>query len=465
MRLTDEQVAAVDAFSGGDHLRTIAYAGAGKTSTLVSMARARPQASGLYVAFNKAIASDAGAKFRGTRVDCRTAHSLAYRTVKGMGYSDEKMRASLTSRALKLPRVELPHIGGLVGSLVVGTIRRFCQSADNCISIYHVPKLAKPVDDDVWLQIRATIANLAEDVWSHMVALDDTTPLGHDGYLKLWALHAPQLHDAYRYILIDEAQDLNPVLIGVLAAQRCQLVSVGDSHQQIYAWRGAIDALEQLPGHICRLTQSFRFGANIAAHANSLLIAMGETHPLRGNGRTDDIVCDPDSAATAILCRTNAGVIDQLLTELMLDARVYIPGGAGELTALIEDAERLQDGAPARTADLLGFRAWREVCEHAETEEGAGLRVLVSLVDSYGCHALLKALGQVLNTPTPGCVTISTAHKAKGLEWSQVEIAGDFMKTGKIDIAERRLFYVACTRAKSELAVSETISAAYRRIK
>ncbi len=61
-----------------------------------------------------------------------------------------------------------------------------------------------------------------------------------------------------------------------------QVIYVGDAHQQIYAWRGAINAMQQLPLPESRLTTSFRFGQEIALTANAILGALNETVPLLG---------------------------------------------------------------------------------------------------------------------------------------------------------------------------------------
>jgi hypothetical protein len=51
-------------------------------------------------------------------------------------------------------------------------------------------------------------------VWQAMLHKSAGFPLGHDGYLKLCSLSRPRAQ--VDYILVDEAQDLNPVLLGVL---------------------------------------------------------------------------------------------------------------------------------------------------------------------------------------------------------------------------------------------------------
>jgi superfamily II DNA or RNA helicase len=90
---TDEQDRAVEKFRTRRPLKIAAFAGTGKTSTLIFMARSR-RSSGLYLAFNKAIATEAKQKFPQT-VDCRTTHSLAYRSVVSSYSSSEKLSKTL----------------------------------------------------------------------------------------------------------------------------------------------------------------------------------------------------------------------------------------------------------------------------------------------------------------------------------------------------------------------------------
>ena len=72
------------------------------------------------------------------------------------------------------------------------------------------------------------------------------------------------------FILLDEAQDTNPVVLDVLRRQSAQMVYVGDKYQQIYEWRGAVNAMEQMATDgVTYLTMSFRFGPVIAARTRS----------------------------------------------------------------------------------------------------------------------------------------------------------------------------------------------------
>lgn len=119
-------------------------------------------------------------------------------------------------------------------------------------------------------------------LWNAMQSRIARPPLGHDGYLKLWAMAQPT-SDA-EYLMIDEAQDLNPVLLGVLTRMQVPLVFAGDPYQQIYEWRGAKNAMSKLPArHKAFLAQSFRFGKQIAAAATIVLRTLGASKPLLGS--------------------------------------------------------------------------------------------------------------------------------------------------------------------------------------
>ena len=76
---TKEQLAALDMAKTGQSFKIVAYAGAGKTTTLKLISE-NLRGRGLYLAFNKAIAHDAQNKFP-PNIRCQTFHSLAFRHV------------------------------------------------------------------------------------------------------------------------------------------------------------------------------------------------------------------------------------------------------------------------------------------------------------------------------------------------------------------------------------------------
>src|SRR5690349_21133401 len=93
---TDEQVNATAAAVTGENLVITAGAGSGKTSTLKLIASALAPKRGVYIAYNKAIATDAAKDFP-SNVVCRTAHSFAYRAV-GHQYKNRLNGQRVTGR-------------------------------------------------------------------------------------------------------------------------------------------------------------------------------------------------------------------------------------------------------------------------------------------------------------------------------------------------------------------------------
>lgn len=461
---TGEQVEAVAAFRRGKPLKIAAFAGTGKTSTLKLLAEARPGARGLYLAFNKAIAAEAKSRFPKT-VDCRTTHSIAFREIMPRYGSPGKMTGSLHPKQLaatakwgdeiyagrlRLTAVQRAH-------LVLGTVKRFCQGAEDTIQAEHVPEYGRLLGapPEVVTEVKARTVAEATKLWERMIERGGEAPLGHDGYLKLWALGRPKL--ASDYILLDEAQDTNPVVLGVLADQDAQIVYVGDRHQQIYEWRGAVNAMERIGNcEEASLTQSFRFGPEIAAAASKVLATLGERNVIRGTTGIRGGVRGSGEAGT-VLARTNAGVIQEVLAAGAAGKRAHVVGGVAELKRLLSDVYELKKGKPASCPEFFGFDSWREVVAFAETEEGQAIRTFVHLVEQHGESTLWGAVGGTVDEEDAADVVCSTAHKAKGREWDSVRLAPDFLSSqGEDAVAESevRLFYVAMTRAKRDLVVA-----------
>lgn len=74
----------------------------------------------------------------------------------------------------------------------------------------------------------------------------------HDFYLKKFQQSLPQL--PYEFILFDEAQDASDAMLDMVACQPGTKVIVGDTHQQIYGWRFAVNSLKKVDNPIFHLT-------------------------------------------------------------------------------------------------------------------------------------------------------------------------------------------------------------------
>jgi superfamily I DNA/RNA helicase len=237
-------------------------------------------------------------------------------------------------------------------------------------------------------------------------------------------------------------------------------VYVGDSHQQIYEWRKAVNVLDSL-GDFRRfpLTKSFRFNAAIAEEANRILTLLQADLRVVGNDAVSSVlaVCpSPD----VILTRTNAEAIAQLMEAQVDGLRAGLVGGTARVEALALAAQQLKAGQRTDHPELMAFETWEQVQEHVEdADEARELQVLVKLVDKHGSDVLLEAVRAAVPEDQADLV-LSTVHKVKGREWSRVKIAPDFpvpvtdsRETGKRELRaeEARLAYVAVTRTQNVL--------------
>jgi hypothetical protein len=470
---TPEQEQAVELFGMCRDLKINAYAGTGKTSTLELLSHSTSR-RGQYLAFNRDIVADAKRKFPKT-VGCATTHSLAFKSVAPrFDARGPKLTGRMNANQIAgLFRLEKWKIDGhhvlqprSQGFLILDTVRRFAMSADPEPLPEHVPEHGSlsTASDSTVQAVKDFAVRGAKQAWARMCNPNDAMPLGHDGYLKLWALSTPVI--AADFILLDEAQDTSPVVLDVLKNQQCQIVYVGDKYQQIYEWRGAQNAMEKMAvGAETFLTTSFRFGQGIADTATKLLVRMGEVRPLLGNPALTSRMGPTPNAGT-ILSRTNASTISAVIDALESGLRPHLVGGTDELMKMLEGVADLKNGEPSTVPDFFGFSNWKEVVEFTRCGEGAHLQTFVNLVEKRGEKQLMWALRRTVDQE--GCdQVISTAHRAKGREWPTVRLTDDFLKSrpkrrpGQDGAGEReadnfselRLLYVAMTRARDSIEV------------
>ena len=470
IRPTAEQERCLDLFATGDPLIIEAGAGTGKTSTLRLLGSSTPR-SGTYVAFNKAIVEEARVKMP-VSVLCTTAHSLAFRAV-GQRYAHrlrgERMRSYDVAKQLGLGgRPLVVRYGtqtkalqpGYLASLVMRAMTRFCQTADPAPTVEHLPYIdgIDPPDADgkrTWAnnrQVREYLRGAVARAWADLAREDGTLRFTHDVYLKLWQLGDPKIGG--EFILFDEGQDASPVMLDAVGRQDAQLVIVGDSQQQIYEWRGAVNALASLDAERAFLTQSFRFGPAIADIANEVLDLLGAELRLTGTPTIDSSV-GPVNRPNVVLARSNAVAVETVLQFQKAGLDTHLVGGGEEILAFARAASRLMDREKVFHPELACFDSWGEVQDYvANDPQGDELALLVRLVDDYGVDVIVAALDQVC-AEAQADVIVSTAHKAKGREWNRVRLAPDFPEEPDPNLAgELRLLYVAATRARDRLDVT-----------
>lgn len=466
---TEEQLAALDMAKTGQSFKIVAYAGAGKTTTLKLISE-NLRGRGLYLAFNKAIATEAQQKFP-PNVRCQTFHSLAFRHVSRdvtAKISLPRLTPSRLASELGLGAISTERlVDGIkkpvtltpakLANIISEAITTFCKTSSAYPAPRHITAPSWMSESDAEA-LQMTLYPAFEQRWLQSIDPRHQAGISHDIYLKLWTLSNPII--PADFILFDEAQDADPLMMGALIRQDKQTIYVGDAHQQIYEWRGALNAMKRLPYPQTLLTQSFRFGEPIAEIANVFLKALNEDIPLKGNPNQRSVLAKSlvHGAKDAILCRTNATAMGHLLDGLKLGHKVALQADSHRILRFCQGAESLRNGKSAYgIPELAYFNHWAEVQEFSETGEGGDLKTWVRLIEEHGTATITKAINS-LTTPSHADYVVSTAHKSKGLEWNRVQISDDFLydinpMAVKITPEELRLLYVACTRGKNLLDI------------
>ncbi len=242
--------------------------------------------------------------------------------------------------------------------------------------------------------------------------------------------YAAGRHWKYRYIFVDEFQDVNPLQFALLRAwlgPDSSICVVGDPDQAIYSWNGA-DAKylknfdTYFPGSsTVELNENFRSTPQIIELASSLL--KKEVKASKAQKPDGEI----PSIYQAKTCSQEAEHIAKRINE------------TGQIS------ERL-----SRQAVLV--RTHAQISQIIETFSRF----------SIPCSSPLSRetpLGTEDANTNNESVTVTTFHASKGLEWPIVYIAGLEEGFSPISYAdsdaaldeERRLLYVAMTRAKEQL--------------
>lgn len=467
MKYTGQQQAIIQGEEGD--LKVHAFAGTGKTTTLEGYARARPNERFLYIAFNKSVQQEASQRFP-QNVLCRTSHALAFPRF-GSKYAAKlvpNVRALEAAEAINLPRNEVG-----IAHAAIAALTGWFSSANTSIADY-VYAVAQSTTKPEYL---AKVIGAANLLWQRMSdPTDKQVGMLHDGYLKMWALSNPQL--PCDICLADEFQDTTPLIADIIFRQKsASVIAVGDPHQSIYAFRGACDALSRMDAPTAYLSESFRFGPNIANIANEILALKGETVPLVGRGVHTDIGFIRSSSKHTVLCRTNAGVFDAAAAAVDDGLAIQFVGGMkGYNLDRILDAYRLfaDDREAVRDKYLRRFSRFSELEEHVKEGNDVDLAGMVRTVREFE-HRIPELIVQMDKRATDrnAQVTICTAHKSKGLEWDNVRLYDDFIdpstylkqreeafasgdSVAKVD-NEIGLAYVAVTRAKKRLHPYSTL--------
>ena len=499
-----------------DTVKINAYAGTGKTTTLVELCNNNPSIRFLLVVFNKSV-QEHSVKVFPRNVTVKTANSISYKYI--METEDKTSFNNWNLKYTDLINNNLIRSGESASwkpfnlyqwaALIMETLNSYCNSGDKTIAEDHVPNrwdvVRKNGKEQVALEPENTrqLVLDAKHVWNTILTKKMARiKFDHTTSMKKFQLSNPDLqrwvgqHDV---LLLDEAQDMNPCMLEICLKQKVPKIVVGDSFQQIYSFRGAVDALKKVENsnlttvrHTFYLTKSFRFGPEIAFAAQCSLkfLLHNEGPPMFGSNKRDSILgIKPNNniEKTAILARTNLRLFTEMVKlvcskEEHLRPKIAFPSDPTTNDSMgWEKLEQFYLFSAGRVHEIQGKakynpsfkKPWHQFKTQTEAANDFEQLSKILIVEQYK-EKILDYV-RILKEQTAGSMTdpevkyvFSTVHKFKGLEMDHVILLDDFKfrdipynKFSKRSLAveedEINLLYVALTRAKKILTINPAL--------
>jgi superfamily I DNA/RNA helicase len=465
-----------------------ARAGTGKTTTIIKALDFAREERILLCAFNKSIATELNARITNPRAEAKTLHALGFAAVKrywprvSVERENGRRADDLAAQAVGVwARVEGPRamdvpptIMRLIAKLHTKgrEINPYATERADLLDLAYTFECEPDETYREWFPIE-WIVDRALKAMELAAAVQPVDGIDFADMIFLpvrnrWIL------PMYDLVVVDEAQDMTvaQLVIAHHSVKRGgRIIVVGDNCQAIYAFRGAdSESLDRLKAELnaaeLGLTVTYRCGKSIVEEAQALVPDF-IAHESNADGVVRSTLLDKLLSEVEygdfVLSRVNAPLVSTAMKLLTQGRRARIQGrdiGAG-LKALVR---KLATGAASTSVPrfLERVAVWenREVSRYQAAKKEAKVdevrdkaEMLVTLASEAKSVADIGSKIDYLFTDdergSNGVVTLSSVHRAKGLEANRVFILADTLKEHNQE--ERNITYVAITRAKNEL--------------
>ena len=423
-------------------------------------------------------------------------------------------KASVVSHVLETMSIDVDAavLRDLSGEIEWRKVKAYTVDDYRQVATDHARPLPGGIDLETMLEVMRRYESIKDE--RKRIDFEDVL-LAAAGMLESEPSIANRIRSRYRHFIVDEYQDVSPIqqrLLDLWLGERDDICVVGDASQTIYSFAGATsdylvhfaDAYPQ--ARVIQLDQNYRSTADIIHAANITVDGMPgalSLRPLEEEGAPivlGQLETDEDEAKwvaeqigrlvksgvapsdIAVLHRFSA---QTLLTEGALrheGVSVRSQGGTRffdqphvkRAVMEIRGAAVANTGGPLlRVVDDvlfgLGYTDTKPEHQGAARSVWEDLRAIRELAEAFPSGKTLKEFSEDLvrraqlhDEPSLASVTLATVHSAKGQEWPVVFVVG--LSVGQFPISyavseseveeERRLFYVALTRARERLALS-----------
>jgi DNA helicase-2/ATP-dependent DNA helicase PcrA len=466
--------------TGTGNLVVRARAGTGKTTTIIEGIEHAPEARILLVAFGAEIAAELKTRIRNPKASARTLHSLGFHFVreKDRGIKVEAGRGRMLARKVLRettgetnPARDLVELVAAAASKAKG-MAPFAKAADMVSIMYAFDLVPEPQYEEAGFTVEV-LAGLAVRAMELACEYDGTVDYDDQIFLPVRLGWVRPLFDM---VIVDEAQDMNAAQL-LLAQKVCtpkgRIVVVGDDRQAIYAFRGAdsgsIDRLKvELSATELPLNVTYRCPRLVVEMAQEI-VPDYQAAPEAPEGEISEMsiskIVEAAEVGNFILSRINAPLARICLALMRAGKKAFVRGRKDIGQGLVNLVKKLE----ARSMEDL----WRKLGEWERTmverlarqenipeskiefihDQAETVRELGEDVDTV--DALIARIESCFSDNHIGnSITLSSVHRAKGLEADKVFLLEDTLYPGgRENDEEKNIHYVGLTRAKAHLVM------------
>lgn len=490
--LSNYQLAIIDFIKNGNgNLVVEASAGSGKTYTLMKCVEEIPgDKTILLSAFNRDIANVLKRKAKDLyNVNVSTLHGLGLQMLQRNFPNEElvldefKYKSYLNTNIRSLSSINTFNLSKREYARYMSNIEAFINFG-RCY-------LCETVKDLEFIEDRYDIQPIADE---KEVALDilaygkkNLSQIDYTDMIWLPCVrYCKPLGMQYDWIILDEAQDLSVCQREIVLKCRkinTRMLFFGDSEQALYSFASSdpesFKRLKELPNTTSLpLSISYRCAKNIVDFAQKIVPTIEANNDGREGQIKYDVPLDDIKDGDMVLCRNNAPLMQVYVDFIKKGKKCFIRGkdiglnlkNMVKRTGIEVLNKSLQeDGVFVRLYDTL-FDMINEVVSkynvtYYDAVEYAAVANRLDMIkaleilsdDINTATELIEKINNIFSDRKSGGISLSTIHKAKGLEADNVYIACKHLmpsSRAKKDWEIRQeynLMYVAYTRAKNIL--------------
>jgi superfamily I DNA/RNA helicase len=456
-----------------------AVAGSGKTTTIIEAMNYAPGSS-LFMAFNKSIAEDIRSK--ASSGDVKTLNALGHGLWR-QNHPEAKLdtrkseiilRKLLSGEDYKLYGYSLQRVVGLAKNSAFGVPP---GHQDSVPTVFEEPaERFEELIDAYGFDIPADRIEYLSAVAAKALCIStsDLETFDFDDQLYMPAFWHRK-YPIYSNVFVDECQDLSPIqhtMLYRLQERGARIVAVGDRHQAIYGFRGAMtNSMERLKNRF----KMKELPLSISYRCPQLVILEAQVYcptiyarPGAPIGVVNNLESDPPIYPTSlIVCRNNAPLFKSVLRHVRAKEPCRVLSNfLDSFQGFIHSFKCTESKDLQKKLDL-----WYKKETDASKDKGFRSKI-EALRDKYETLSLFCAEFQSV-AEIIDCVkrlatgnrgpTFATIHKAKGLEHERVFILrpdllpSPWAESPEQVQQEENLLYVAITRSAGELTFGATI--------